>query len=181
MDENLETIHEEKHQHKHHFAKYIIIFFATLVGAFLAFYFAADMTIKTLMSPEYQMMNAHRIMKQQERMFHSLERENNKMENDIFRPAFHAINPVELKKEDNQYIIIIDLKPFGNNPDKIKFQTTDNMITISGDIKKEKRGSKNMMSFSQTYVLDEEINKDEITKKQSKHKNKYIITIPIKD
>ena len=33
--------------------KYFVIFIATIIGAFLAFYVVTDYTIKTMLSPEY--------------------------------------------------------------------------------------------------------------------------------
>ena len=35
--------------------KFFLIFIGTIIGAFLAFYFAVDMTFKIMLSPEYHM------------------------------------------------------------------------------------------------------------------------------
>ena len=43
--------------------KYFVIFIATIIGAFLAFYVVTDYTIKTMLSPEYQMRKAEKLMK----------------------------------------------------------------------------------------------------------------------
>ena len=38
--------------------KFFLIFIGTIIGAFLAFYFAVDMTFKIMLSPEYHMRRA---------------------------------------------------------------------------------------------------------------------------
>ena len=59
-------VEEEK---KHSWLKAFGIILATLLGAFLAFYFAADMTFHRMLSPEYSYRKMERMMKQQERNF----------------------------------------------------------------------------------------------------------------
>ena len=41
--------------------KFFLIFIGTIIGAFLAFYFAVDMTFKIMLSPEYHMRRADAI------------------------------------------------------------------------------------------------------------------------
>lgn len=159
---------------KYHLKKYLLIFFGSLLGAFLAFYFAVDLTLKTFLSPEFQMRRA-------EKMMNKFDREMiRKSHRGMFMPMpFPAMkSPVTLEKVKNNYVITVDLKLFGNDPANIKFHEDDGFITVAGEMKKSKRNSEKLMSFSQSYFLNDKIDDENIVQKTEK--NNYIITIPIK-
>ena len=83
---------------------------------------------------------------------------------------------VNLVKENNEYKVIVDLKPLGDDEKNVDVSLKDNVITISGDMQqKELRGEK-IMNFSQAFYLDEKLISNKISK--VKKGNKYIITIP---
>lgn len=164
---------EEKKEH--HVLKIIGIILATLIGAFLAFYFAVDLTLNRMLNPEYQMKKMEKMVQKQERNFQKFE---DKILDNPFEPKM-APMLVNLVKESDEYKIIVDLKPLDGNDKNINIKLNDNIVTVSGEIeKKELRGEK-IMNFSQAYYLDEKLKSNEISKERKG--NKYIITIPFED
>ncbi len=163
-------------EHKTHcLLKYLGLVFATILGAFLAFYFVLNKTINHFMSPYYT-------MNQMDKM---IERENNEfMKDDI--PIFglnkeqykhHEI--ITLMRTPEAYKFIIDLKPFHGNINAINIETKNGQITINGEISTNKKHEKSLAKISQTYLLENGANYNKISKK--KIDNNYIITVPIED
>lgn len=163
-------------EHKTHcLLKYLGLVLATILGAFLAFYFVLNTTINHLMSPYYT-------MNQMDKM---IERENNEfMKDDI--PIFglnkeqykhHEI--ITLMRTPEAYKFIIDLKPFHGNVNAINIETKNGQITINGEISTNKKHEKSLAKISQTYLLENGANYNKISKK--KIDNNYIITVPIED
>ena len=85
---------------------------------------------------------------------------------------------VNLVKEANEYKIIVDLKPIGENEKNVSVKLDDNTVTVSGAIDKKEHHREDIMNFSQSYYLDEKLLPDKISKERVG--NKYIITIPFK-
>lgn len=160
---------------KHCLLKYLGLVLATILGAFLAFYFVLNTTINHFMSPYYA-------MNQMDKM---VERENNEfMKDDI--PIFglnkeqykhHEI--ITLMRTPEAYKFIIDLKPFHGNVNAINIETKNGQITINGEISTNKKHEKSLAKISQTYLLENGANYNKISKK--KIDNNYIITVPIED
>ena len=66
--ENVENMeHSNKNNRKESCLKYLTIFLGTIVGAFLAFYFVADYTVKSLLNPEHQIRRAEKMMKKMDK------------------------------------------------------------------------------------------------------------------
>ncbi len=166
-------LEEEKHQH--HWLKVIGVIIATFLGAFLAFYFAVDITLNRMMNPEYQIRKMEKMMQHQERSFHKFE---DKLMDHPFEPKM-APMLVNLIKEENEYKILVDLKPLGNNEKNINVNLDNNIITVSGSVDKKEHHGEKIMNFSQSFYLDEKLNADKMTKE--KKGDKYIITIPFED
>lgn len=162
-------------ERKHSWVKIIAIFLATLIGAFLAFYFAADITFHRMLSPEYNLKRMERIMKQQERSFHKIDE---KFIENPFEPKM-APMLVNLVKEASEYKIIVDLKPIGNDEKNLNIKIDKNVITVSGEMEKISRHGERIINFSQSFYLDEDIEIEKMTKERNG--NKYIITLPFKD
>lgn len=160
---------EENHE-KHCFYKYLGLFLATLIGAFLAVYFVTNTAIDRMMNPYFAM---HKMDKE----FHKMDREFVKE----FPPHHHMYkhSTIDFFRTPDEYKFVIDLKPFNGNPNNIKVDTQDHNITISGEATVNKKHSETFTSFSQTYTLDDDANIEKITKKT--HNDKYIITIPLED
>ena len=164
-----------EHNHKKCILKYIGVLCATLLGAFLAFYFVADMTIKHMMDPMYQFKKMDRMMEHQERQ---MDKMGKRMMKDVGMPMHHK-SIVEIQNFDDEYRIIVDLRPFDNNEKNVQFELNNNMATVTASVEKEKRHEDSIVNFSQTFYLDGDLDVAKI--KKEKVKNRYIITIPEKD
>ena len=80
---------------------------------------------------------------------------------------------------DDEYKIVIDLRPFDDNEKNVQFELNNNMATVTASVEKEKRHEDRIVNFSQTFYLEGDLDVAKI--KKEKMKNKYIITIPEKD
>ena len=89
-------------------------------------------------------------------------------------------NPVKIEKVDNNYIVEIILKQFGNNSGNVKVSSEDNeILKIEANNEVKKGDRENLTSMVQTYKLDKSF---DFTKKTEKEENgKLIITLPIKE
>ena len=163
---------EEERNH-HPVWKFLGIVLATFIGAYLAFYFVVDTTINRMTDPGYQIRKMERMMQHQERRMHKFE--DKMLQQNPFDPAV-APMLVNLVKEEGEYKIIVDLKPLDNNENNVNVKLEDNMVTVSGRVEKNGKKGEQIMNFSQSFYLDENLEADKITK--VKKGNKYIITIP---
>lgn len=158
-------------ENKHHLLKVIGVIIATFLGAFLAFYFAVDLTLNRMFNPEYQ-------IRKMERTMNNIQKFDEKMMESPFVPKMSPML-VNLVKEPNEYKIIVDLKSLGDDEKNVDVKLDNNIVTISGDMqKKELRGEK-IMNFSQSFYLDEKLIPNKIIKERKG--NKYIVTIPFED
>lgn len=158
-------------ENKHHLLKVIGVIIATFLGAFLAFYFAVDLTLNRMFNPEYQ-------IRKMERTMNNIQKFDEKMMESPFVPKMSPML-VNLVKEPNEYKVIVDLKSLGDDEKNVDVKLDNNMVTISGDMqKKELKGEKNM-NFSQSFYLDEKLIPNKIIKERKG--NKYIVTIPFED
>ena len=92
--------------------KFFLIFIGTIIGAFLAFYFAVDMTFKIMLSPEYHMRRADKMIEQMDKQF---SRDMRRMDKDImviggftrsqYWEALQPPNPINnVRGKDSSYI-----------------------------------------------------------------------------
>ncbi len=166
----------EEERHSHHWLKVIGVILATFLGAFLAFYFAVDMTFNKMMNPDYQIRKMEKMMQHQEKKFHKFE--DRVMQDNPFEPRM-APMLVNLAKEANEYKVIVNLKPLGGDEKNVNVKLDENIVTISGEVEKNSRHGEKIMNFSQSFYLDENLNPDKITKVRKG--DKYIITIPFEE
>lgn len=158
-------------ENKHHLLKVIGVIIATFLGAFLAFYFAVDLTLNRMFNPEYQ-------IRKMEKTMNNIQKFDEKMMESPFVPKMSPML-VNLVKEPNEYKVIVDLKSLGDDEKNVDVKLDNNMVTISGDMqKKEVRGEK-IMNFSQSFYLDEKLIPNKIIKERKG--NKYIVTIPFEE
>ncbi len=151
--------------------KYAVIFIGTIIGAFLAFYFVADFTIKTMLSPEHQMRKAEKMMRNMDRQI------SRDMNREIAVVGRMMPNPVNIAEKDNSYILTIALKPFGNNSKNINISVeNNNILKIEGSNEIKKGDKENMMNMQQTYLLDRNVDFKKMTK--SEDKGKMVVTLP---
>ena len=165
---------EEERNH-HPVLKFLGIMTAAFLGAFLAFYFVADVTLNRMTSPEYQIRKMEKMLQKQERNFRKFE---NRITENPFLPQIIP-NITELKKNPDAYEIIVDLKPLDGNEKNLNVKLDNNIVTISGEMDKKGHHGERMLNFSQAFYLDENLIPDNMTK--VKKGNEYIITIPYED
>lgn len=155
-------------ENKHHLLKVIGVIIATFLGAFLAFYLAVDLTLNRMFNPEYQIRKIEKSM-------NNIQKFDEKMMENPFVPKMSPML-VNLVKEANEYKVIIDLKPLGNDDKNVDVKLDNNIVTVSGDMEKKELGGEKLMNFSQSFYLDEKLLPNKIVKE--KKGNKYIVTIP---
>ncbi len=181
MEQNFnEFEHNHEHEHGHCHCKegcfkYALIFFATILGAFLAFYFVADYTLKMMFSPEHQMRRVEKMMRQMDRqMSKDFNKDFNK---EIMVIGKTMQNPVGISENDDSYIVTVALKPFGNSAKNIKVDVEDdNVLKIEGSNEIKKGSHENMINLMQAYKLQKKVDKDKMTTKEEH--GKYVVTIP---
>lgn len=170
--ENVENMeHSNKNNRKESCLKYLTIFLGTIVGAFLAFYFVADYTVKSLLNPEHQIRRAEKMMKKMDK---EIAREFDK--NMSFVEKSVQV-PISIEQKNNSYIVRFSLKSFGNTSKNIKVSVEDdNILIIEGFNEVKKNNSENMMKMLQSYRLQNKVDSDRMTTKEEK--GEYIITLP---
>ena len=147
-----------------------------IFALFMAFYFAMELILHKITSPEYTIKHVERIIKSQEREMRKAEKL--LLTENPFEPKMRPML-VNLIKENQEYKAIVDLKPFDGNNEGIDVAVDKKTLTISGKFDKRILDSEKIINFSQSYYLDEDLLVDKITKE--KKGDKYIITIPFED
>ena len=157
---------------KEHWVKIGVVALITFLVSYLAFYMAMKHNLKKVHSPFYQMERMEKMLDKQERDFERFTKKN--MEN----PFEAKIRPmmVNLVKEPNEYKVIVDLHQLDGDENAVNVVINDDELTVKGQMDKKVRGTEKIISFTQTYYLDEKLDSEKITKE--KKGNKYIITIP---
>lgn len=159
--------------------KYFGLFCATLIGAFLAVYVVADITISRLFDPFGMMKN---MSKMEDMAFKDFDKD---MDMPMMPPPpkfFHEMMKpatVDFVRLPDAYKFIVDLKDFSNKSQNVNVAVKEDTITISGENKKSGKHSQSFSKFSQSYLLDDDAEFNKMSKK-TVH-DKYIITVPIED
>ena len=180
MEQN-ENQNGNSNEHKHcnckeGCLKYLVIFVATIIGAFLAFYLSVDLTFKMLFSPEHQFRRAEKMMRTMDK---EIEKEINRDFNkDIKIIGKSMQSPVEMSENSNSYVIKIALKPFGNNSKNIKINTENDILKIEGSNETKKGNNENLINMTQAYKFQKSVDFNKMTTKEDR--GNYIITVPFK-
>lgn len=154
--------------------KFFLIFIGTIIGAFLAFYFAVDMTFKIKLSPEYHMRRADKMIEQMDKQF---SRDMRRMDKDIMVIGREMPNPVAISEEDGGYKVVINLKPFGNIAKNIDVNVENgNLLKINASKDVKKGDKENMMSMQQAFLLENNVDFNKMTKDEEK--GKLVINLP---
>ena len=152
--------------------KFFLIFIGTIIGAFLAFYFAVDMTFKIMLSPEYHMRRADKMIEQMDKQF---SRDMRRMDKDIMVIGREMPNPVAISEEDGGYKVVINLKPFGNTAKNIDVNVENgNLLKINASKDVKKGDKENMMQ--QAFLLENNVDFNKMTKDEEK--GKLVINLP---
>ena len=125
-----------------------------------------------MMDPVYHAKRIEKMMRQEQR---KLEKFEDKMMENPFEPRMQPML-VNLVKENDEYKVIVNLRPLGGDDKSIKVNLENNVISVYGDMEKKEHKGEEIMSFAQSYYLDENLIPDKMTKE--KKGDKYIITIP---
>ena len=89
-------------------------------------------------------------------------------------------NTVNVKPvlDDDEYKVIVDLKPFNYDENKVNYNLSGRKLTIFGKSFVKDKGYEENVSFSQDFILPENADKTQISKE--KDGNKLIISVPLK-
>ena len=181
MDEQKNTNEKNDFDLKDCWIKFALLILALFLGSYLATYFIIDQTrhsyyINPLRENGYMNKFYDEALwdKDFKRDFDEM---NLKMKPKKHIFKHHQI--VETFKTNNAIKLVIDLKPFGNKTENIKINVDDNKISVSGQNDKKLLEGEKEFFYSQSFTINDKINKDNITKKKVGHK--YIITIPLCD
>lgn len=160
--------------------KYLGVIVATLIGSFLAFYFAVGCAINHFISHAYTMKQIHRMERSD---FRDLSRNEKSFDKDFKNMNgmgfFQRKNAIDFIKTPDSYKFIVDLTPFQGNADAINVEVNGNNISIVGESSVSNNNSETFTKMSQTYSLGKGSKPDKMYKK--KVGDKYIITVPIED
>ncbi|MCD7878935.1 MAG: hypothetical protein LUG16_03255 [Candidatus Gastranaerophilales bacterium] len=203
MEENNNYNNEnEKHVcfEKHCWKKCLAMLCAAFLGGFLAFYFVADQMAykyhQDYFNPkkfEKRMMNdMDRMYKRDMKAFDDAFKMHDKMvkpekhdkkqkfkRDNIDMPDFMS-NSVRVKTEfeDNIYKVIIGLRPFEENENKVNYNVNGRKLTVFGNSDVKDKGFEQQISFSQDFILPE--NADIANIKKEKDGDKLIISVAVK-
>lgn len=190
MDENnnIEIKTENKWWKNNCWKKCLLIAFFAFLGGFLATYFVMDQMIEKQFKRHANMFQPKIIERQifndfdkiYKKEMKELDRIQKKFENynNIAMPI-QMIDSVKIKSEidDGNYEITVDLKPFNNDENKIKYAINGKKITVYGNSQVKDNYYEEDISFSQDFLLPK--NADTTKIKQIKEFNKLIISIPL--
>ncbi len=154
--------------------KILVLVILGLVAIFAVFYIAVMLALHQMLDPVYNSKQIEKMIKQQEKNFERFEIE---LGEHPFLPKTRPML-VNLTKENDEYHIIVDLKPLYGDENGVNVKIKDNVISVDGKLDKQTHRGEEILNFSQSYYLDEKLDTDKITK--VKRGDKYIITIPFK-
>lgn len=165
-------------EHKtEHWAKFALLLLAVFIACYLAVYYVMDQMRHAYYVPAAPIENIDRILNEQDKMFQK------DFGMGVFpmhdRAMMMVKNPVETYKDDNAdaYKMIINLKPFNNNPKNVDVNVQENKVSVNAVGEKSGRNSDRVYSFSQSFILPEKIDLTKVTKEKKGHN--YVITMPI--
>ena len=190
MEENNNIEHKEeiKWWQNDCWKKCLLIAFFAFIGGFLATYFVMDNMIERQFKHHSAMFQPKIIERQifndfdkiYKKEMKELDRIQKKFENfnNISTPI-QIMDSVKIKSEidDGNYEITVDLKPFNNDENKIKYAINGKKITVYGNSQVKDNYYEEDISFSQDFLLPK--NADTTKIKQIKEFNKLIISIPL--
>ena len=181
MENNEHQQHNEfeikENQCKPHYQRLLLVGLMTFLGSFLASYFLMHqaMIFHFGLAKRHMLKAEHQLMNDFDKDIPKLPEKKHK----DFQNLKNKISAIQSAKYEDAYIIVVDLKQFNNDENNIRFNVNGNVVTVSGNIVKDRKNGENSYFFTETFEIPEKINMSEITKE--KIKDKYIITLPIED
>lgn len=176
MDENTREEFKSCDCSKDKWIKFGLIVLAVFLGCYLATYYLLDqMRHHYYYAPVRPIHNIDNVIQQQDKMFDEME----SLPVDVNSLLPTNAPVIQTFKKDDAYKVIVDLKPFDGEVSNIKTEIKPNRISIFGQKFTTKKHGESDYEFSQSFVLPERIDVKDV--KKEKVKDKYIITLPIKD
>ena len=158
----------------HPVLKHILVGLLVFFGAFAAFYVVTDWHYKRMLDPIVKMKKMDRMMmreqRQAARMF-----ENQAMKDFRFEQKTERF--IRAEKDNKNYKIIIDLKPFDNDEKNVEVTTNGNVLTVTAAGAVKKHGKEHILRVSQSYSFNDDVDLSRMTK--IREGNEYIIFIPV--
>lgn len=174
-------------QHRHNpdespWVRYLMALLGAFLGAFLAVYFILDVSAQRFLYPSLPRFSDSRdideMIKEQNREMNNFVNGQH-MSNPFVSPFVPEPVKVQTTKNEDNYKIVIDLKPFNGDEKDIIVKAKAHRISIEGKYGAKKDHSQKNISFSQNFSLPEAIDVKNITKE--KKGNNYIITLPFEE
>lgn len=159
---------------KHYWIRLGIAALVFFIVAYLAFHVALKNHLRNLSNPFYQTRRMEKVLDKQ---FRDFDRFEEKYLNNPFEPKMRPMF-VNLVKESSEYKVIVDLAEFDGDEKAVNVAINGDELTVSGKMDKKIRGNEKIISFTQTYYLDEKLDENKLLKERKG--DKYIITIPFK-
>lgn len=196
MEENInyENKNEKKCEHNC-VKKCIAMLLAAFLGGFLASYFVLDQMAERKLNhhPFHHKKFEKRMMKDFEKLhkkqmheFDEINKELNKFVNpkfndDSFEMPLFMDNSVSVKTDydNDKFNIIIGLKPFQNDENKIKYDVNGRKLTVFGNSQVKDNNLEEDIAFSQDFILPQDADTKKITK--SKVGKNLVISVPVKE
>lgn len=172
MDEH--NYHDDCFLCKHPILRHTLIGILVFLGAFAAFYVVTDWHFKRMLDPGIQMRKMEKMMmRDQQRMDKAIRREAMKEYN--FQRK--AENFIRVEKNQDNYKIIIDLRPFDNDEKNVEVTANGNVLTVTAAGETKKHGHEMITKVSQNFMFDENVDLSKINK--IREGNDYIIFVPV--
>jgi len=127
---------------KHHWLKILSIVLLSFIASFLAFYIVMGIMLDRMTNPVYNAKKIEKMILKDQKAIHNIER---KMESP-FEPQMRP-TIVNLVRENNEYKVIVDLKPFDGDEKGININYEDNILSIKGEIDKKSLINEKIINF----------------------------------
>lgn len=176
----------------HCWKKCLAMIIAAFLGGFLAFYFIADQMVYKYSIRHFNPKKFEKRMfddfeksyKKDMKSFDDIFKKNDyvhKMKKDDLNVPLFFMDSVNIKTEfkDNNFDIIIGLKPFQYDENKINYNISGRKLTVFGESTVKDNKMEQDISFSQDFILP--VNADTANIKKIKDGKKLIISVPIKE
>ncbi len=163
MDDNREysTEHRDCFLCRHPLFKHIMTGLLVFFGAFAAFYVVTDWHFKRMLDPAVQMRKMDRMMRADANYIERMARRQDRRDAKFERKAESYI---KIEKEDKNYKVTVDLRPFDNDEKNVEVKTDGNVLTINAAGSSKKHGHERILKISQSYMFDDDVNLNNITK-----------------
>ena len=206
MDENnnLNSENEQKEQEQktdrhvcfenHCWKMCLAMVIAAFLGGFFATYFVADQIAERHMRKHSYMphpFNSERIERKAIQDYDKIYEKNLRDFERVFErdnkfevPEFNIPSlwqdgvKIETDYDDDEFEVTVSLKQFNNDESKVNYNVSGRKLTVFGNAETKDKNIEQSVSFSQDFILPDNADTANITKKKDGHKLK--ISVPLK-